>query len=97
MAHLSANDFRPDRDGESIQNWIPSSRPIEYLDRQTVQLPLEDTFSFHYLELGRLLILNGKFRQVGVKLIVTCSPCLSEKFHALGIDRILWIDTQATL
>lgn len=94
MSVVTTYNFQPSKDWESIPSLIPSCRSVkESPDHSSVILEFKDSLPFDFWELGRLLILNGKFRQEGVRLIVSCSRIMGKELNILGIDRILWVET----
>lgn len=57
-----------------------------------VRLLIESDAPFSLTDIGRLLLLNAKYRDNDLVLRVSVSPNLFQQLQSLGIERIVWID-----
>jgi hypothetical protein len=96
MVLHSSLDLFPD-DPAAIQALLPCDDVIVSSEEQTVTLRIITMDSLTPHALGRILILNGKCRAKGLKLVLECSPDVHKYVQSLKIDRLVWTQPLSTL
>jgi hypothetical protein len=89
----SAILFNPDHGKDEVIHFFSMNVSVEEKDYgHTWILKFMNERDLDYQALGRILIINGKCRNLGIKLIVQCSFELAKKLSQYQIDRLAWIE-----
>jgi hypothetical protein len=96
MVLHSSHDLQPD-DPVSIQALLPCDDVIVSTEEPTIILRITTMDILTPHALGRILILNGKCRAKGLKLVLECSPDVHKYVQSLKIDRLVWTQPLSTL
>lgn len=93
MSHSSSLQFSPSKNLSVLVDLFPFCSEFASLpDQAVLSVLLDERMSLSFQNLGRLMVLNGKCRAEGIRLIVKCSARLFQELHSFWIDRIVWIE-----
>ncbi len=88
---LSGMDFEPDIAIELIPILIPGCKVVSSDDGHTIYIQLTNQpLELHIY--GRLLLINGKCRNKGIKLVVQCTDLVAQELASHCIDRLIFVE-----
>ncbi len=89
---MSGMQFEPDIAIELIPILIPGCQVISSDDGNTIYIQLSNKpLELHIY--GRLLLINGKCRNKGIKLVLQCSESIAQTLVSHDIDRLIWVES----
>lgn len=90
----SAHQFDPQAEGAfgAIQTLLTNHAVEVSQEPGGVRLSLSGDAEFTNLDLGRLLLINAKFRDIETTLRVSLPAKSYQQLQSLGIERIVWLD-----
>ncbi len=86
--------FHPENATEQIPALLPSCKKIEERDGGRTLIVHLSGQSLNQQELGRLTIINGKCRNQGLKIILSCSHSVAGQLAQYNLDRLMWVETK---
>jgi hypothetical protein len=88
---VSGVDFEPEIAIELIPILIPGCKVASSDDGRTIYMQLTNQpLELHVY--GRLLLINGKCRNKGIKLVVQCSKTIAQELASHDIDRLIFVE-----
>ena len=96
MTLPSAHQFDPQAEGAfgGIQTLLANHAVTVSEEPGGVRLSLSVNAELTNLDLGRLLLINAKFRDIDTTLRVSLPAKPYQQLQSLGIERIVWLDEE---
>ncbi|MDP8243899.1 MAG: hypothetical protein P9L94_07450 [Candidatus Hinthialibacter antarcticus] len=94
MSLQSAHQFDPHSNAafDEIQTLLPNHAVAVSQEPGGVRVSISSGKLFSDSDLGRLLLINAKYRDNDLILRVSVPPSLFQQLQSLGIERIVWVD-----
>ena len=93
MSLTTAYQFTPQSTPDEIQSLLPSCSQVERQEAgKSIHLHLVRTAWLDDTEIGRLLIITGKYRVQNISVQWHCRPEIFEQLCSLQMDRLLWLE-----
>lgn len=90
---LSTHDFKVDEGAGRIPEFLPSCRQAAMSeDGRTLEVYLTGDRELDYREIGRILILSGKYRNRKIQFVLHCSGVVANQLKSFHIDRIVQVE-----
>ncbi len=87
-------DIEPEQELKSIQSLLPVEPRLKVKDSgRTLEIFFEEGVEITLAMIGRLLTLNGHYRNQGIKLVVQGEERISKQLKENGLDRLIWLET----
>ncbi|HQH73053.1 MAG TPA: hypothetical protein PK360_13355 [bacterium] len=91
--HPEMPHFLPEKAREQIPLLFPSCTEIQERDAGwTLVMVLGKPVPLSERELGRLLVIHGKCKNQGIRIMLRCSEPAAEQLSRLLIDRLIFLE-----
>lgn len=87
-------DIELEQELKSIQSQLPVQPRLNIKDSgRTLEIFLEEGVEITLPMIGRLLTLNGHYRNQGIKLVIHSEERIVKQLKDNGLDRLIWLET----